>query len=261
MNEDNCYNPVYDVKDKKEMEDFLFFVYNLMLENNKIDYYSIYSLLSFYNLPSYDKDDSNKGLNMHRFFDRWENRYKNKKTETYYDESNPYWFLLSNALGNKNKYIKLYVPINSIHLFEGVNLLFDYLEEENIRHDSKISDEIRTDNIIIRLAEWDYKSANKIIEFINNNKYLKTGLNKTNPFVPTSKGIGIISEAGGSYNKTISSLIEGYLSMCIQNNNEPSIDEFREFLIMSLSNNNINEYVLNIFDNVYQNDKSSQIKR
>ena len=105
MNEDNCYNPVYDVKDKKEMEDFLFFVYNLMLENNKIDYYSIYSLLSFYNLPSYDKDDSNKGLNMHRFFDRWENRYKNKKTETYYDESNPYWFLLSNALGNKNKYI------------------------------------------------------------------------------------------------------------------------------------------------------------
>ena len=226
---------IYDESRKNEMQDFLTFIYTLFVQNPDFDlnFEIIYSLLSFEPLPSNDKDEFGKGNNINRFFDRWEDKFINKKTEAFCDKLNwSYFFQFVNGLGPRTNYIKLYVPINTTHIYEGANELFDYLESENIKHQSKISEEVKTDNVIIRLEKGDYKSVNKIINYINNNNYLKTGLNKTNPFIPAINGIGVMNDHGGSYNYSISKLIYSYLKECKELGKEKvNIDNFRAFII------------------------------
>ena len=61
--------------------------------------------------------------------------------------------------------IKLYIPLDKKHLREGAILIFNYIENLGIDHESKIADEIRSDNIVIRLKKTDADKAMQIIDF------------------------------------------------------------------------------------------------
>ena len=115
------------------------------------------------------------------------------------------------------QYIKVYIPLKYLHILKGSIKIFDFLEKNNIFHKSKIADVIRSDNVVVRLAEGDYDNLKLLLDFIDRDKYIKDGLNKCNPFVPTNwnkSGVGVLNideDISKSYNETISSCIAEYI--------------------------------------------------
>ena len=226
-------NTSYDQSKKAEMQEFLEYMYAIKYcnPNLKFDEKIVYNQLKNRNLPDSEKNEYGEGIDVRRFFSRWEENFKNKNVNAFCDEVNwKYWFQFVNKLGYQDEFIKLYIPINMPHLYEGVNELFDFIANEGIIHQSKVASFTRIDNVIVRLRKGDWESAFKIIDFINNNKYLKTGLNKNNPFVPSINGIGIMEEHGNSYNTDISQFIARYIRKKHAMGEKVNIDEFREFL-------------------------------
>ena len=175
-------NIVYDGPRKEEMQEFLDFMYEIRKQNPNMIFTgdTVYSQLRDRGLPRSERDEFGKGLDVRRFFDRWQNDFKGRKTWTGVTRNFWYWFQFVNGTRDEKEFIKLYIPINMPHLYEGVKQLFDFIDREGIQHQSKVGQNMRIDNVIVRLKKGDIASANKIIDFINNNPYLRTGLNKNN---------------------------------------------------------------------------------
>ena len=244
-------NIKFDGPRKNEMQEFLDFIYTIKLQNPSLILNSgiIYNQLAYRGLSRSEKNDLDySGVDVGHFFNRWERNFKGKNVEAFCNKEDPRWFQFYNNMDFQNEYIKLYVPINLPHLYEGVNQLFDFIDREGIEHASKVSNIMRVDNVIILLRLEDIEDANKIIAFINNNKYLKTGLNKNNPFIPTVNGIGFMIEPGISYNERMSEYIVNYLNECFSKGKQKvSVEEFREYVKKYAYNN----HIIEIFENAY----------
>lgn len=220
----------------KEMQDFLNFVYQLMLQNPGYitSYNQIYYLLCNYSLKPGDVDSQNQGLNVNEYMEHWSRHFRNKRNiHAFYDSNYPSWYRFENGdLKKEERFIKIYVPLDKKHLYRGVKEIFEFLENKNIEHSSKVGKIIRADNIVIRLREKDEHFAYELINFITNNQYIQEGLNKNNPFVPSINGIGFQHESGISYNSEISKLIISYLSQCKDNGlSRIDLNDFTQWLI------------------------------
>lgn len=226
----------YDMSTAKGMDAFLKHIHTIVKCNPELSMNPeiIYNELKFNNLKNVEVDRYSQGISVEHFFENWRQRFIGRKNlKAFRDEARfPYFFQFVNPIKHDTgEYIKLYIPLDYEHLYEGVNQIFDFLDREGIEHESKVSKQMRVDNVIIRLRADDFDNANKIIDFINSNSKIKGGLNRVNPFVPTRKGIGIMSEHGNSYNGDISRLINSYMDYCKTNNiDEPSVEEFRKYI-------------------------------
>ena len=230
---------------KDEITDILNFMYQ-MSNKRLLSHDDVYGVLCYYNLKPQDKlHDSQgneilSGLNNEHFFPYWIKRFENKRNISTFVNPNWSYFcqFVNNISHSTERFIKLYIPVDAEHLYDGANILFDYLERNNISHLSKISKKVRVDNIIVRLNYDDMATAMKIIEFVNSNPYLRQGLNKPNPFVPTINGIGIMREHGNSYNSDISNYIQAYINECRKRGlRNVNADNFRNFLAACQKNN------------------------
>lgn len=257
----------YDSSRKSEMDDFLRKLYK-MSSNTIINNSTIYNMLCYNNLKPKDRmkneDNANllKGKYNGNFFDYWINNFKNKKNiDVFVSPDWSYFCQFTNNLSaSTSEFIKLYIPIDYDHLYDGANILFNFMERNNFTHLSKISKYTRVDNIIIRLKKSDTETAQKIIDFINNNPYLKSGLNKPNPFIPTINGIGFMQEHGNSYNSDLSYYIAGYINKCRRNGiRDVNAEGFKEFLedckkrnfSYDHDNNNFDSSLLDTFNIAY----------
>ena len=241
----------FDSSNRLRMQEFLNHIYTIAVQNPGIHMNTniIVNQLRIYGLPKSEIDEFDQGISNRQFFDKWERKFTHKRNiRAFCDEFHKYhFFQFTNKLGIRKHYIKLYIPINAPHLFKGVNELFEFIEKENIIHASLVADQARFDNVVIRLDAEDTESLNKIINYINSNKYLKTGLNYNSPFVPSINGIGCMNEHGNSYNRDIAHLMENYINQCLSKNTFPNIDEFRNYVKM-------NSYDLDLvetFENAY----------
>ena len=252
----NSFNMDFDKPNKEQMQEFLDFIYTITLQNPNVNINpdAIYNKLCYMYLRKDELDDKGEGKKCDQFFKRWQKNFKKKKNITAYKDEIRFknWFIFSNGDLYDDKYIKLYVPINSNHLYEGVNELFNFISEEGILHESKVFNKYRSDNVIIRLRIDDNEALKKIINFIANNKYIKTGLSKNNPFIPSINGIGVMREYNKSYNYCISEYIYTYIHDCIKNNIRPNIDEFKILYIDSL----YDYYFKETFDNAYYGNRT-----
>ena len=232
---------LYDSVKTNEMDLFLKKIHKIaQANNNYIDKNIISNELRFSGLKQEDYDEYGIGINKEELFEKWEKDFSN------YSDINVFvfpkyssfcQFLSIPELPRQKEYIKLYIPIDSNHLFYSAEYLFGFLERIGVKHKSKISKHIRSDNIIIRLEKDNYNAAKDIIDYINKTPYLKEALNNTNPFVPTINGIGFMIESGISYNSKISGLISEYTNNNILLNKEPSIEDFKSWF-----NNNVQKY-------------------
>ncbi len=235
----------YDGPRVNEMDEFLNFLYKMsntrLLEKN-----DVYNVLCFYNLKPSDKPKDPYGRNVidgldnEYLFPYWINRFQPKRNIIVFQDPNWSKFcqFKNNIPNSTERFIKLYIPIDGEHLYDGANILFDFLERNNICHRSKISDSVRADNVVIRLNRDDTETAQKIIDFINNNPYLRSGLNKTNPFLPNINGIGYMKEHGNSYNSDLSHYIKEYINQARTHGQaNVSAKEFRDFLYYCKRNN------------------------
>jgi hypothetical protein len=224
-----------DPPKKRAIESFLNYIYDLKKSNSdlSIDKDFVYNELCRYGLKKEDMFEDRSLRNNNYLFGRWfDTFYPVKNINAYCNPNWSYFFQFVNGnLRNDNEFIKLYIPIDSKHLEESVNRLFKYIASLNIEHCSKVSQEVRSDNVVVRLKKGDYYNAMKIINFVNSDEYIKKSLNKTNPFVPTLNGIGIMEENGISYNGEIANHVAHFINRSYREHKESvSYDEFNYFM-------------------------------
>lgn len=221
----------------------------MMINNNLI-----YREIIRNGLKKTDMNEDRSLISNQHLFPKWTERYMSHQGINVF--CNPAWeYFLQFTNGDiyEEEFIKLYIPLDKEHLYEGANILFDFIESQNITHLSKISQEVRSDNVVVRLKKNDTASAKKIIDFINNNAYLKEGLNKTNPFTPTYNGIGIMQEKGISYNNEMAFMISNYILRSYNDEKENvSINDFLDYF----SKHCYNGEVQDIFGTYIGNTKS-----
>lgn len=237
---------VFDKPKKNDMDFFLKYIYQMKKSNPNLEVNKslVYHELERYGLKNSDMNTDRSLKNNREFFSKWFDNFINASGIMAY--CNPNWeyffqFLNGNLI-KKSGYIKLYIPIDFEHIYDGVNILMDYIRSLNIKHQSKVSEELRSDNVIIRLSIDDEYNAMKIINFVNSNPYLRSGLNRTNPFVPTIRGIGIMKEHGMSYNSEIATLISSYVNKSFeQRKDNVSLDDFSIWMKENNRNSEIEE--------------------
>ena len=134
------------------------------------------------------------------------------------------------ALGKAN-YLKVYVPLDRDHIEKGVSQIFDFLDKNNISHLSKVGKKIRFDDVVIRLIEEN--NLNKLLEFVNNNKYIQEGLIKPNAFAYTENNIALASDGSLSYNATVANYILLYMKKLKEHNSldNASLNGFYRFVV------------------------------
>lgn len=218
----------------------------------------VYSELCRDGLKKEDMLDDGELISNEEFFPIWGDIFKEMTTKNfdlvkYYSYSKQdlelYFFFFQNfRIGERKKFIKLYIPVDYQNLKDAVCELIEFLIQSQIRHESKVSKELRSDNIVVRVGIEDVKSAKKIIDFCNSNPIIKKGLNQVNPFVPSINGIGYMRESGISYNEEMANIILKYVKFCIKENKEPTIKEFYEYF----KNNIDSEEVKEIFEIAYK---------
>ena len=227
----------YDIPRFDEMQQFLNFIYTIGVENPNININKsiVYNELCRCGLTNeIGSSDGRKYCG--NYFNEWKKYNErngnclnglsviHKQTFIHFLQ-----YLSTNSIkefDKINQYIKLYIPISEINLYDSVNTLFDFITREHINHCSKVADRIRSDNVVIRLSSYDVDSAIKIINFVNSNLKKGKTLNKTNPFVPTIHGIGFTYDIGNSYNSDIALVMSEYIKTCINDKTPPTIMDF-----------------------------------
>lgn len=171
------------------------------------------------------------------YFPYWINRSKEhyKTTTVFQDENWKYFCQFTNEEYDSQTIIesdpiKLYVPLKKEYIYAGVNRIFKFCDQNDIIHKSKVSKEIRTDNVILRIKEKE--DAIKVINFINNDRYLKEGSLTPNPFLIQDGNIGIAIDNYNSYNFEVATWISKYITTLASYNSNKFISDghFKDFI-------------------------------
>lgn len=130
---------------------------------------------------------------------------------------------------SKDKYIKLYVPLDGDHIVEGSQKLFDFIEKEKIVHESKISTVMGTDDIVVRTPTLE--GAKKICEFVEGEAIIQEGMIRKNPFLVEYGSIGVAMDGYVSFNDELSYYIDEYIKDVKKNACWTSVNDFKHYLI------------------------------
>ena len=235
-------------KQQHEIDKFFDFISKVMKESGYKDlsYDFIYHHLTRYGIVP-----GSKNFMINELFDAWEKRFSHKKNiQAYVSPSWTYFCQFVPRDHNKFKearnvsnHIKLYIPLSPNYIYDGVNILFDFLDANNITHVSKVGSHTRNDSVVIRVLRQE--DADKIMEFVKNNKYLQRGLIKTNPFAPNENGVGYACDGQVSFNEAMAALISNYV------NYRKNRGEYKY-----IGANDFNYFVSNIYKNLFGQGKS-----
>lgn len=146
------------------------------------------------------------------FFGRWIEKFKNSINMQVFCAAN--WKYFCQFIGGNDvdpiKCVKLYIPLDYEHLYEGVNKIFSFLSSNNISHHSKVASKIRFDNVVVRLGNLE--DARKLQEFIDNDRYIQNGLIQVNSFGFSKNGVGYGYDGHLSYNSCVARIIANYIN-------------------------------------------------
>lgn len=181
--------------------------------NQEITENFIYSNLIRFDIPSYQKPGEYIS-DIH--FNGWINRYRNNENIDVNFHNFQYyflWFINGRIKGNE---VKLYIPMDYEHIERGANELFDFISSTNIEHQSKIASCIRNDNVVVRVNSLE--DAKAIVDFVQNNPYIKQGMINVNPFLPNYNGVGMAMDNNYSFNGVTSEIICNFINKLRENN-------------------------------------------
>ena len=199
----------------EEINECLKYLYSSI--DNQLDGNNVYNHLIMRNV-----DKINKDKHVNNYFSMWYYRFKNKNIDVFYDKNNSSFCRFECVDEDLSYNYKIYIPTDYKHICTSVNKIFDFISDNNIYHVSKVSNEIRNDDIVIRVSnESDCK---KIVEFLNDDDYIQKGLIKNNCFAFADSGINLAYDEYGSYNDCLSCLIADYLNGIYKDNNKDMDD-------------------------------------
>ena len=195
-------------KDLRKIDKFLAFVEQIYRQNSKensrFSAKAIYSLL----VNNEHKEDFSK------HFPDWLKRFeKVENIKVIHDDKFPYYCYFRNEPYVTDRYIKLFIPLKAEFIYEGVNILFEFLANNNIPHTSQVASNDRNDNIVVRL--YSMKDAEYVASFVNNNPYLCNALKENNPFLCKEHGVGFAIDGTESYNEILCDLVHESLELTV----------------------------------------------
>ena len=201
-------------------------------------------------------NDKNRG-NISNYFPIFIEYFKNKININVFNTHSWRYFCQFCNVNNMDKSslfnpIKMYLSVSKENIEQVVKILFDFLEQNNICHESKITSEVRTDDIILRV--FSKEDADIIHNFINNNNKIKKSLMKPNPFCYQYSNIGYAIDGELSFNKILSKYLKKYINTTVYYKENASLEGFIHF-ITNIYNNvfeqkiGINEFMKIYIDN------------
>lgn len=235
-------------ENQTRINSFFHFLRDILKENPEINFtkQNIYDWITKLDVSpeEYDEDLINYG-----WFDEWKKQFSNYNRTG--NTSINYFCRFSNkeeSFSNISNPFKIYIPIDVKHVKESFEKIINFLNDNNIAYNAKIAREIRIDNIVVRLtSENDVKL---LIEFINNDEYIKEGLRKPSPFCFNYNGIALTLDGNMSYHNVLVDYIYNFINEKKKKNDLDSID-YQSFY----------NYVKELYTNEYENFSSfSNIK-
>lgn len=151
--------------------------------------------------------------NTNGLFELWQRNFERIRNVSVFVADNWKYFCQFKGHGSKtisHHKIKLYVPLDLEHIYNGVNELFTFLSENNIPHLSKVASHTRFDDVVLNVDDID--SVELIRNYVNNNKNIKEGLILPNPFAFTDGNISITWDGNLSYNTVVSEWVSDYIN-------------------------------------------------
>ncbi|MBQ9833828.1 MAG: hypothetical protein IJO33_01390 [Bacilli bacterium] len=190
----------------------------------------VYDFLRFYGLESIDKKN-NIPKDISFMFEKWTKKvnsklFGKKNIYHYLFPNRDFWGFKSRKEDSSNKeWFKIYVAVDSNHIYKSVNSLIDFLNSQTeFVYDMKVAKKMRSDNIVIRVKNENHVQG--ILDFIKANLTIQKGLNAQNPLMPNINGIGLINDLGGSYNDFIAGIVCDFLKQ----NDDLSYESFVNYL-------------------------------
>ena len=213
---------------QKEMEKILNYLYKIAIElGNDFNMDTVYHHLTRGII------DKNKRQRIDDLFPIFINYFLNKRNIRVFNS--PRWkyfcqFINNSRLDRHELFnpIKMYLSVDRENIQNFAIKLFDFMEKNNIIHESKIGSEVRSDDIVIRV--FSKESEKQIREFIKNDKEIRNSLMKQIPFCFSQDGIGYAIDGDLSYNCTVSKYICEYIKDCIKNNKKVSLNDFYDYV-------------------------------
>ena len=99
--------------------------------------------------------------------------------------------------------------MNARGINEGVKELFDYMENSNIAHKSKVGSFVRNDDVVVRVTSL--ADVLKIIDFVARNDKIKAASIEPSVFTFSVNGIGLALDSHCSYNSFVASVLLEYM--------------------------------------------------
>ena len=224
--------------------------------NNKKGIDAIYKQLVFLNVKDKDKairlsESGSSKYNNDSVFTNWRHSFPDNKNLDVFRTPDHLYFcqFVSNDIDIRSAkdFIKIYIPLDAEHIEDGAKIIFKFIAENKMPHQSKISKKIRFDDIVVRLIEPS--DVEKLLDFIKNNDYLQAGLIEPNPFAFQKDNIAMACDGRLSYNDTLSKLIASYLMNCKYANKTDLIGY-----------NHFYGYLTNLYTTEFLNNKSSELR-
>lgn len=198
----------------QEMDNFIASFGKIIKENPN---FTISSDMIYYYLSTYGYNEEElKNRDISYMFSSWEESFKNKNLNVYQSERQPGFLQFNNVEHYPNvDCAKLYLSFPKDKIEDCVNIIFDYIEKNNMKTVSKVAGKVRSDSLVLRM--YDPEDAKQIINFVSKTPILRKSLRSPNPFVMRSNNIGMAADDMLSYNDFVSLIISDYLSYCQYN--------------------------------------------
>ncbi len=190
---------------------------------------------AYYNLVRLGVKPEDKKINLstNGVFERFINKFYSRNTNCFVDPNWSYFCQFTNRksefLGETDE-IKIYIPQDADHIEKSVEMIFNYLDDKDIPHISKVAKLIRFDDVVVRLKNEN--DARDLLKFIENNSYIQEGLIKSNPFAFSSNNIAMVCDGRLSYNSVLADTFCAYMRDCKEKNtlDRVSLENYVSFL-------------------------------
>lgn len=225
---------------KVKIEEILKSVAEILKQNPnlQINYDTIYDMLMNYDLTP----EEIKDCNIQYMFSKWEQRFKNSSNLQVYESPLQKGFIQFRSRDGLDKanLIKIYLSFPKETMEVCVNIIFDFIEKNNIKSGSKVARTLRSDSVVLRLINKE--DAEKVLNFINSNEFLCQNAKQTSPFSIKAGICGVAYDDRVSYNVCVSEVILQYLNKLKQENklNSVSYNDFCSFMYSFYQNTFIN---------------------
>lgn len=221
----------------EERELFLKYIVDVYLRNSNRSVSSdiIYHELSRFNVNNGDNSviDNNSLIGVQLGLN---NKFKNNSKVNTFSSRNGYFWAIENRCGKDDKQffsdmynsIKLYISVDHDNIYKISELLFNFMIDNGIVMQCKISKSMRNDALVCRVSGKD--SAGMVCEYLNSLNYESKF--KPNPFLLENGKVSMTMDGKLSYNYTLAKLLEQYFRTKKNKKqlDEVSCDQFSMFI-------------------------------